>query len=264
MNTSNSLSSPRFPSYFSYLKDPNIVWFNPCWGYHGFWKRLSEFQEEKKIDFQKAWRHRDMKRNKEIYATALTALCLQHNLPTKYGWWFTKPKQDPPDGLVATPLTDLDLNGNIMHGREVEVVEYLGGSLLDTITQKLDKKAYEPNTILVCLLLPQNLELLDFKSLADQIQHTKLPLSHIFVAGNGFLVSAAQFKALTFEEKLKKMRSILLVQLLPKYVTVSISPDDYCQAFFEGKQSAWLKFESIGKGTGFREVKVDHPPKLFD
>lgn len=260
----NKLVSPQFPSYFTYLKDPNIIWFNPCWGYHGFWKRLSEFQKEKNIDFQKAWGHRAMKRNKEIYATALTALCLQYNLPTEYGWWFTKPIQDPPDGLVATPLKDEAATGNIMHGREVEIVEYLGGSLLDTITKKLDKKAYESNTILVCLLSPQKLEMLDFKSLADQVQQAKLPLSHIFVAGNSFLASATQFEALTYEEKLKKMRSILLVQLLPKYVTVSMSPDDYCQAFFEGKQSAWLRFESIGKGIGFREVKVEHPPKLFD
>lgn len=260
----NKLGSAGFPSYFTYLKDPKIIWFNPCWGYHGFWKRLSEFQEEKNIDFQKAWSHRAMKRNKEIYAMALTALCLQHNLPTEYGWWFTKPIQDPPDGLVATPLKDAAMNGNIMHGREVEVVEYLGGSLFDTIQKKLDKKAYEPNTILVCLLSPQNFEILDFKSLAKKIQKTKLPLSHIFVAGNGFSTSVTQFEALTYEEKLKKMLDILLIQLLPKYVTVSISPDDYCKAFFEGKQSAWLKFQSIGKGVGFHEVKVEHPPKLFD
>ena len=31
-----------FPPHLTYLKDSSTMWFNPCWGYHGFWKRLSE------------------------------------------------------------------------------------------------------------------------------------------------------------------------------------------------------------------------------
>lgn len=253
----------KFPEYFSYLKDLSLVWFNPCWGYFGFWKRLLEFQNEQKIDFNTAWKHRDMKRNKELYAVAVTALCLQKEFPTEYGWWFTKPKQDPPDGLIATPVSDLEQNENIMHGREVEVVEYLGGSLIDTIQKKLSKKAYETNTILVCLLSPKEMEIIEFQTLSEQIQKMSLSLQYIFVVGGGCLISPTDFKKLTNEEKLKKLKEVFLIQLSPQYAVVSVSPEDSCKLFSEGKQSAWLKFQSINKGTGFREVKIDTPPELF-
>lgn len=253
----------KFLPYFYYLKDPNIVWFNPCWGYLDFWRRLSEFQKERGFDFQKAWRHRDMKRNKEIYTTALAAMCLQYNLPTEYGWWFTKPQQDPPDGLVATPTNEE--GGNIMNVREVEIVEHLNGSVKDTIEKKLSKKNYEPHTILVCLLSPEKFEIFDFKKLSEQIRELKLSLTHIFVIGHGCLIPSGGFeKTLTSDEKLKRLNGAMLIQLLPKYTEVPIQPDELCKPFLEGKQSAWLRFESIGKSKGFRQVKVNPPPKLFD
>ena len=49
-----------FPSHLDYLKNPDIVWFNPCWGYHGFWKRLAQFREEKGFDFKSAWLDREV------------------------------------------------------------------------------------------------------------------------------------------------------------------------------------------------------------
>jgi len=254
----------RFPQHFEYLKNADITWFNPCWGYHGFWKRLDEFQKERKVDFQKAWSHRDMKRNKEIYATALAALCMQQDAPTKYGWWFTKPKQDPPDGIIATPLQDDIQNVNIMHGREVEVVEYLGGSLLETIRRKLDRKAYEPNTILVCLLSPQGeIPIFDFASLAQELQKISLPLAHIFLAGHGFQITPS-FSRLNIEQQIEEMYKILFVQLLPNYALINSSPNIVCKNFRDGHEQAWLKFSGIGKGTGFQKVTVDTPPKLFD
>ena len=255
-----------FPPHLAYLKDPSTMWFNPCWGYHGFWKRLSEFRQERNLDFQTAWSHRDMKRNKELYATALAALCVQQDAPSEYGWWFTKPSQDPPDGVIATPVRDTELDANIIRVREVEVVEYLGGSLLDTIRQKLKGKSYEPNTILVCLLSPQGsdqLTVFNFESLAKQIKQAALPLAHVFLAGHGFQIPL-DFEKMSREQQFEEMYKIMLVQLLPKYAMTNISPLHCCKNFREGKEQAWLKFIGLGKGTGFQKVTADAVPELFN
>lgn len=255
-----------FPPHLAYLKDPNTTWFNPCWGYHGFWKRLGEFRQERSCDFQTAWTHRDMKRNKEIYATALSALCVANDAPSEYGWWFTKPKQDPPDGVIATPLKNESRDANIMHVREVEIVEYLDGDLIDTIKRKLGNKSYEPNTILICLLSPQGdkpLTVFDFSSIAEQIQKESLPLIHTFLAGHGFQIDPS-FVNKSRDQQIEDMYKIMLIQLLPKFVITNISPSICCKSFREGKEGAWLKFRGMGKGVGFESVTVDSPPKLFD
>ncbi|PIS39860.1 MAG: hypothetical protein COT32_02840, partial [Candidatus Nealsonbacteria bacterium CG08_land_8_20_14_0_20_36_22] len=142
---------------------------------------MAEFQQERGVDFQTAWSHRDMKRNKEIYATAMAALCIQQDAAEKYGWWFTKPLQDPPDGIIGAIVEDKTMGGNIITIREIEVVEYIEGSLLKTIRDKLKNKSYEPNTILVCLLSPKTSEVFNFPTLSEQLKKIELPLSHIFL-----------------------------------------------------------------------------------
>lgn len=254
----------NFPQQFLYLKDPKITWFNPCWGYYGFWKRLKEFQGEQGLGFDEAWKHRKMKRNKELYASALAALCMQQDAPAEHGWWFAKPFQDPPDGLIGTPIADKENNVTIMHGREVEIVEYFNGSIIDTITQKLDKKAYEEHTILLCLLSPitKNISLYNFSEMAKQIQQIKLPLAHIFLIGHGCSITP-EFKALSREQLITELAKIMLVQLSPKYAQINISPQQCCSGFLERREPAWLKFTKIGKGTIFQETKIKSS-KLFD
>jgi len=149
---------------------------------------LAEFQQERGVDFQTAWSHRDMKRNKEIYATAMAALCIQQDAAEKYGWWFTKPLQDPPDGIIGAIIEDKTMGGNIITIREIEVVEYIEGSLLKTIRDKLKNKSYEPNTILVCLLSPKTSEVFNFPTLSEQLKKIELPLSHIFLTFHGFRI----------------------------------------------------------------------------
>lgn len=205
-----------------------------------------------------------MKRNKEIYATAIAALCMQQDAPTPYGWWFTKPQQDPPDGIIGTLIENTDVGGNIMHGREVEIVEYLDGSLIETIQSKLKDKSYEPNTILVCLLSPKtSIQILNFKAVAKQLNQSKLPLAHIFLIGHGMQITSA-FSNLTKEEQIAEMQKVFFIQLLPKYGVVSVSPYTLCEAFRAGKEQAWLKFEGLGRSTGLQEVTVAEAPKLFD
>ena len=254
-----------FPPHLDYLKDINIIWFNPCWGYYGFQKRLAEFQQERGVDFQTAWSHRDMKRNKEIYATAMAALCMQQDAPTKHGWWFTKPPQDPPDGIIGTVIEDKSIGGNIMSVREVEVVEYIGGSLLRTIRNKLKNKSYEPNTILICLLSPKTSAsvVFDFLTLSEQLKKFNLPLSHIFLAFHGFQVTSS-LQNLTIEKMIDEISKIAFIQLLPKYAVVNVSPYTCCETFRTSEEEAWLKFTKRGKGIGFKKVTLKEAPKLFD
>jgi len=246
-----------FPPHLDYLKNPDIVWFNPCWGYHGFWKRLAQFRQEKGLDFKAAWLDRGMKRNKELYATALLALSMQQDAPTKHGWWFTKPHQDPPDGIIGTIL-ESEI-GNIINVREVEVVEYFDGQILDTLKDKMKDKSYEPNTALVCLLSPNTTGLIDLKSLSQQIQDAKFPLSYIFAVFHGFEISS-----LPSNPVLEDLVKTTLVQLAPEYVVVNFSPHVICKSWFEGKEQSWLKFIGRGKNTDFQKVTVENIPKLFD
>ncbi len=259
------LSSMQFPPHLKYLHDPEITWFKPCWGYFGFWERLKQFQVERGIGFEEAWLHRDMKRNKELYATAVVALCMEKIDPGKDGWYFTKPSQDPPDGIIATPREDGLSGANIMSVREVEVVEHLNGSLVETIERKLNRKnkRYEPNTVLVCLMSPQNIETYDFKAMSKEVSAIKLPLANIFVVFNGFLMTSA-FQKLTESEKIREMSKITLLQLLPSYTAISILPEDSCSSFLRGEGYGWLKFTGRGKTPGFEKVTLENAPKLFD
>lgn len=246
-----------FPPHLDYLKNSDIVWFNPCWGYHGFWKRLAQFRQEKKLNFETAWLDRGMKKNKELYVTALLALSMQQDAPTKHGWWFTKPLQDPPDGVIGTILENKI--GNIINVREVEVVEYFDGQILDTLKDKMKDKSYEPNTALVCLLSPNAIRLLNLKELSQQIQDIKFPLSHIFVVFHG-----SEIASLPEKPALEDLVKTTLVQLTPEYVVVNFSPHIICKSWLEGKEQSWLKFMGRGKNTDLQKVTVNTTPKLFD
>lgn len=246
-----------FPPHLDYLKNPDIIWFNPCWGYYGFWKRLTQFRQEKRLDFKTAWLDRGMKRNKELYATALLALSMQQDAPTKHGWWFTKPPHDPPDEVIGTILENEI--GNIINVREVEVVEYFDGQILDTLNEKMRDKSYEPNTALVCLLSPNTTGLLNLKELSQQIQNIKFPLSYIFVVFHGF-----EMASLPKNPALEDLVKTTLVQLAPEYVVVNFSPHKICKSWADGKEQSWLKFIGRGKNTDLQKVTVITTPKLFD
>ncbi|MDD4900755.1 MAG: hypothetical protein PHS62_01415 [Patescibacteria group bacterium] len=246
-----------YPPHLNYLKDSNIVWFNPCWGYFGFWKRLAEFRKEKKIDFKTAWLSRGMKRNKELYATALLALSMRQDAPMESGWWFTKPLSDPPDGVIGTIVKRS--SGNIINVREVEVVEYFGGDLLDTFKNKMKNKSYEPNTALVCLLSPNSTEVLDLIKLSKQIQSLKFPLTYIFVVFHGLEIVSLPEKP-TVEDLVK----VTLVQLAPEYVPINFSPQAVCQSWRTGGEQSWIKFAGRGLNNDLVKIKTENAPKLFD
>ncbi len=157
------------PPHLHYLKEKGIAWFNPCYGLNGFWteyRRLAGDHIGK--PFQYVWSHRDLKRAKEILATSIIAKSMEQQ--TKETWWIHKPKSDPPDGVIGTLIGPE--NAKRMHVREVEVVEHLGGVILDTIRTKLARKRYEPNTALVCYVSQGGL--LDFQTMHEQINYYRL------------------------------------------------------------------------------------------
>jgi len=197
-----------------------------------------------------------MKRNKEIYATSLLALSMRQDVPTKYGWWITKPQSDPPDGVIGT-IAETP-NGNIIKVREVEVVEHFDGSVPETLKSKMINKLYEPNMALVCLLSPKITGVIDLVSLSCQVQETNFPLTYIFIVFHG-----SELSSIPQNPSIKDLVRATLVQLAPEYLVVSYSPHDTCKLWVEGKEKSFLKFVGRGRETEMQEVKIDTPPKLF-
>lgn len=215
------------------------------------------------MDHQSAWTHRAMKRNKELYVSAIMALAMRRG--TQQEWFFTKSKQDPPDGLIGTPVVDSESGGNIMSVRELEIVEHFSGSVIDTITTKLNTKhkRYEPNTALVCLLSPKDLESYNFRELSKNLQKIPLPLQHIFAVFHGTKMSELR-TGLSEQEAIRRLSSVTLIQFLPEYNEIIILPADCCRTFIEGKEKGWLRFEGRGRNPGFSDVTLDKAPILFD
>lgn len=250
-----------FPPHLDYLKNKEIIWHNPCRGYFDFWDNLKKIQEKEKLPFEKIWKKRSMKKNKEKYASAIAALCFQEEFGSQ--WWFTKTDQDPPDGIIATVSRDPENGSNLINVREVEIVEHFKGSIIETIQTKLKNKNYQPETILICLLSNENMDIINLKTISNKINKKSLPLKNIFLLFNGFLIKASD-KNLSGEEKLKKILEISLAQISPTYNFITINPLICCKNFLEGKNKAFLKFEKRGLTPGFKPIKENNPPRIYD
>jgi hypothetical protein len=246
----------KFPQHLEYLKSSEITWFNPCYGFHGFWEAIKKFQKEKGLGFDDAWKNREMKKAKEIYATAIAAMAMQQSEGNTRPWWFTKPTQDPPDGIIGT-VSDNGI-GNVMSAREVEVVEHLHGDLVETIERKLERKNYETNTILVCLV--SQLGVYDYEKMHETIVAKRLSLAHIFFAGRGGRLPGSN---LTNEQILAIATKVTVVQVSPIFASIEMDPWARCLKWSKGEEGNFLKFDRRGKGVGFRKITSDNPPKLF-
>lgn len=247
-----------FPPYFNYLKNPDTVWFNPCQGFYGFWKEFNNFKKIHNLDFSNAWNSREMKRRKEIYATSVVALATQQSEIPRRLWWITKPSQDPPDGIIGT--SEESPNGNLMKVREIEIVEHLQGDLLQTLNNKLTRKNYEPNTVLVCLVSETGIY--DFKKISSDVCKQKLSLQHIFLAFHGATLPANGTSP-SNEDIITIAKKISLIQLKPVFAVMEFDPSITCSAWRKGEEPSWLKFSGRGTENGFKDVKSDNPPNLF-
>lgn len=245
------------PSHLNYLKETGSVWFNPCYGIRGFWAEFNKVKEkypDKPFDY--VWRHRDLKRAKEIYATSIIAKASQLQERQKY-WWIQKPQQDPPDGVMGTIVEKDGIQK--MHVREVEVVEYLEGDILDTVKKKLAGKHYEQNTVLVCYLSAGGV--CDFDELSEKFSNEDFGLNHIFLVFPGAHVSEIKTEG-SKDEIARSMYKYSVVQLKPVYSFSTFDPIDDCAGWGKGDEPNYFIVEGIGKG-GNRPISLEEPPLLF-
>ncbi len=246
-----------FPPHLDYLKGPDITWFNPCYGFLGFWQEFNKFKNENNLSFDDTWKSRGIKRAKEIYVTSIAALASQQSEHLKRRWWITKPDQDPPDGVIGT-IDETSL-GNLINVREVEVVEHFDGDILDTITTKLKQKSYEPNTVLVCLI--STTHAYNLKKISEDISKENLHLNHIFLAGHGHMV--LDKNKITEQDVLEMAKKISLMQIRPVVGVSSLDPLMICKSWAIGKETNWLKLNKRGTKAGLVAVTAENPPKLF-
>lgn len=247
-----------YPPHLTYLKGKENVWFNPSNGIVGFWKQFRKLKESlPEKPFNYIWSHRDLKRAKELYITAITAMGISILEGKKGSWWFLKPPNDPPDGVIGIQISKNGITE--MHVREVEIVEHFQGGILETIKKKLSDKQYEPNTILICFLSTGGVE--DFKKLAGIVSKEITNLNNIFLAFHGLRISDIP-KDQSNEELIRSMFKISLVQLKSVYNFITIDPMKDTEQWRKGKEKNFLIFEHLGKGD-LKEITLENPPKLF-
>ena len=79
-----------YPPHLTYLNKKGTTWFHPAYGITYFLDKYKELSNR-----------RNFKTTKEIYATSIIAMVMSKQ--ERMGqWWVTKPKQDPPDGVIGT------------------------------------------------------------------------------------------------------------------------------------------------------------------
>ncbi len=251
-----------FPQHLKYLHSPDIVWHNPCRVYYDFWRKVKEIQKNNPgKSFDDIWSSREMKQNKEIYFSALSAICFREIDQQKDGWWVTKVEQDPPDGLVGAPVTVQDRR--VMCVREIEIVEFISGTIEDVIVKKLSNKSYQKDTFLFCYLSPKELGLMDFKSVSKNILSKKLNLEHIYLLATGMIPeSVIRKKSFSDEDLIREARKISLIQISPSYQIFTVNPEEACANFLGGKEKAWMRFEGRGKGGTWKEVTESVPSPI--
>ena len=242
--------------HLSYLREKGTVWFNPCYGLIGFWNEYRMLAERLHKPHEQVWNHRDLKRAKEIYAISVVAKVLEKQ-ENAGKWWILKPKNDPPDGVIGT-MVETD-GVQHMHVREVEVVEHLSGSILDTLRKKLSQKQYEPNTILVCFVSSSGVY--DFEKEFLALSQEATSLDHIFLVFLGSRLSDIATNA-SQDDLLRSMLRVSSIQIKPVYSFANIDPITDCDALREGKEGNFFIFEGLGRG-GSRPITLDTPPKLF-
>lgn len=242
--------------HLSYLKEKGSTWFNPSYGICGFRDEYNKLHEKLNRSHNHTWNHRNLKRAKEIYAISILAKVMEKQEQTGQ-WWIQKPKDDPPDGVIGTIIEKNRIRK--MYVREVEVVEHIEGTLLDTIRKKLTRKRYEPNTILVCYISQGGIFNLERES--KIILNETTSLSHIFLVFPGLKISdiPQDTKGVDFLQKVYKLSS---VQIKPVFSFATIDPVEDCKAWRNGEEGNFYIFKGIGRG-GSRPVTLENPPTLF-
>ncbi|MCW1888265.1 MAG: hypothetical protein KIH67_001810 [Candidatus Moranbacteria bacterium] len=202
-----------------------------------------------------------MKENKEIYFTALAAICFRKIDPQEENWWVTKVKQDPPDALILTPITIDDRK--VGRVREIEIVEFITGTVEETIEKKLAKKSYQKDTFLFCYLSPKTMEVFSFREISKNILDKNPPIENIFLLATGIVPESIILnKELSEEELIKEASKITLIQISPFYNEVRVDPEEDRISFLSGNETAYLRFDERGKDPNWRKVSESVPPPI--
>lgn len=244
-----------YPQHLKYLAEKNLAWFDPCNGLFGFWDEYRKLKVKLNQSHEIIWRHRELKRAKEIFAISILAKAMSKS--DNLRWWIIKPDVDPPDGVIGTIINKNGLDE--MHVREVEVVECLGGDVAETVINKLRNKNYEPNTFLVCLVSQGGLY--NFETVANSLMNVATSLEHIFFVFTGFELSNIASNAST-DELLATATSVTSVQVKPIYSVVSINPFEECKDWRTGVTGNYFIYEGRGRG-GSKKITLEKPPTLF-
>jgi hypothetical protein len=243
------------PIHLSYLKEKGTVWFNPSYGLVGFWNEHKKILQKTHTTHDSVWRHKDLKRAKEIFVTSIIAKAISKQDLTQ--WWINKPKADPPDGVIGTIV---DINGfKKMSVREVEIVEHFNGKLIDTIRKKLLDKRYEPNTILTCYISQGGI--FDLKKESKTLLNKITSLTHIFFVFPGLNIKNIK-ETKNDNDLLRSVFKYSVVQIKPVYSEIEIDPIEDCKNLLEGNEPAFFIYEGRGK-ENFKSVVLNNPPKLF-
>lgn len=184
------------------------------------------------------------KKDRERYCVSIVGMALKDD--SQLDWWMNMPTQDPPDGLIMTLREDKP-GAYRGYMREIEVVEHRDKpeKIFDTIRDKMVQNTYEPDTILVCLVLTPSVY--DFRLLAAKLAEVSSTLKHVFVVFTGILLTG---KVPTREEV---QTSYTMVQLLPTFEhgTVDSRPHlvDFMERYEKGQESRLIEGNEIHFGT---------------
>jgi len=184
------------------------------------------------------------KNDRECYCISLVALAMMND--SKMDWWINIPKQDPPDGLVMTLIEE---KPNVFKGhiREVEVVEHRKKpeQIFDVIRDKMTKKSYENNTILVCFALTY--ATYNFRMLSEELAKIESSLKHVFIVFTGIPLTQS-------DVMIDKLKTIFtMVQLLPVFESKTFDYnyylDDFKKRYDKGQESRLIDANGVYYGT---------------
>lgn len=184
------------------------------------------------------------KKDRERYCVSIVGMALKND--SQLDWWMNMPNQDPPDGLVLT-LKEEKPDAYMGYMREIEVVEHRDepSKIFETIRDKMVKKTYESNTILVCLALTPSMY--DLRSLSARLSSIKSSIKHVFVVFTGIMLTG------DIPTKEQIQTSYMMVQLLPVFEQGAVDSrphlNDFMGRYNKGQESRLIEGNRIDFGT---------------
>lgn len=176
------------------------------------------------------------KKAREVYAISIVAMAMQHNY--NYDWWISTLETEDSDGLIMTfsEVKSGQLKGLI---RKIQVVEHrdIKVEIYETIFKKINTTAYDPDTILVCLVLTPGIY--NLIELSEKLKTVRSTFEHIFLVFSGIGIIDPNIPS----ESLKHTYS--LTQVLPEFSGASFDYrtllEDFDEKFKIGREARLIE-----------------------